>query len=68
MATYIDEMFDAKIVQQEGIVRRDKWSIDRNKGMFEKLLARCRKDQYHLIETGTQYVVLCNAGALKIYC
>jgi hypothetical protein len=61
MPSYLDEMFDAQIVAREGIVRRDKFNIDRY-GLFEKLLRRCRRENHHLIETGSQYVVLCNPG------
>jgi hypothetical protein len=65
MATYIQEMLNA--VEKEGIVRRNKEYIDRM-GLFRPLLARVRREQYHLIETGEQYIVICNPGALKIHC
>src|SRR5688572_21731179 len=49
--TYIEEMFKAEIVQKEGIIRRKKDYIDQM-GFFRQLLARVRREQYHLIETG----------------
>ncbi len=65
MATYLDEWFGAQAAKKDGIIRRDKWSIDKHERMFENLLARCRAQGFHLIETSTQYVVLCNAGEVR---
>jgi hypothetical protein len=68
IAKYIDEFFGAQAAKQNGIIRRDKWSIDRHRGMFQELRARCREHGFQLIETEPQYVVLCNAGDLKVHC
>jgi hypothetical protein len=67
MAKYIDELFQAEEVKKNGIVRRNKANFDRFSSLFE-LAARVRKEQFHLIETGDQYIVICNTGALKIHC
>jgi hypothetical protein len=67
MATYLEEMFDADTVKKQGIVRRSKMNIERFSSLRE-LVARVRKEQFHLIETGDQYIVICNPGALTIHC
>jgi hypothetical protein len=68
MTTYLDHWFGAQAAKTNGLIRRAKWSIDRHDGMFKKLLARCQREKFHLLETETQYVVLCNAGNLKVHC
>jgi hypothetical protein len=67
MNAWIDKMFDAKIVDKEGIVRRKKSDVHKQ-ASFKELLAYARDYQFHLIETGNQYIVICNAGAIKIHC
>jgi hypothetical protein len=64
---WIDNLFDAKIVKKEGIVRRNKSDV-RFYSSFDELLEQVRERGYHLIETGNQYVVLCNKGAITIHC
>jgi hypothetical protein len=32
------------------------------------LLEYVQDQQFHLIETGDQYIVVCNPGVLKIHC
>lgn len=34
----------------------------------EELLYEVRQRGFHLIETGNQFVVICNKGVLKIHC
>jgi hypothetical protein len=64
---WIEQMFDAQIVDREGIVRRKKRDVHRN-ASFESLLEYVREQDFHLIETGDQYIVVCNPGVLKIHC
>ena len=67
MNKWIEQMFGAQIVEKEGIVRRKKSDVHKN-ASFKILEKYCREQQYHLIETGNQYIVMCNAGALKVHC
>ncbi len=67
MGAWLDQMFDAQIVAREGIVRRKKSTVHKNSSLQE-LLEYCRDNQYHLIETGNQYIAICNAGAIKLHC
>lgn len=65
--SWVDQIFDAKIVKKDGIVRRKKAAVSRY-ASFDELLEQVKERGYHLIETGDQYVVFCNKGALKIHC
>lgn len=67
MSAWIDQMFDAQIVAREGIVRRKKEDVHQY-ASFNELIQRVRDEQYHLIETGDQYIVICNRGAVLIHC
>lgn len=60
-------MFGAQSVDKENIVRRKKSDVQKY-ASFAALLKRVRDEQYHLIETGDQYIVICNQGVLKIHC
>lgn len=64
---WILQIFDAQIVDREGIVRRKKRDVQRH-ASFEMLLEYVQDQQFHLIETGDQYIVVCNPGVLKIHC
>ena len=64
---WIEQMFDAQIVDREGIVRRKKRDVHHH-ASFESLLEYVREQDFHLIETGDQYIVVCNPGVLKIHC
>jgi hypothetical protein len=67
MSAWIDQIFEADIAKDNGVVRRAKAWVQQL-GSHEEFLVEVRKRGFHLIETGEQYVVLCNPGALKIYC
>ena len=65
MSQWIENIFTAKIATEEGVVRRKKTSVERY-ATREELIAEVRKRKFHLIETGDQYVIVCNTGAVKI--
>ncbi len=67
MTAWIDQIFDAKIVKKDGIVRRKRSAVSKH-ASFDELLDQVKERGYHLVETGDQYVVFCNKGALKIHC
>lgn len=67
MNAWIEQMFEAQIVEKEGIVRRKKRDVQKY-ASFNALLEYVHEQQYHLIETGDQYIVICNPGVLKIHC
>ena len=65
MSQWIENIFTAKIATEEGIVRRKKTTVARYASVDE-LMAAVRKRKFHMIETGDQYVIVCNSGAVKI--
>lgn len=65
MSQWIENIFTAKIATEQGIVRRKKTSVNRYASR-EELIAAVRKRNFHLIETGDQFVIVCNSGAVKI--
>jgi hypothetical protein len=67
MATYLDEMFQAKAVKEGGIVRRYKGNVDRFVP-FHRLLSRVQREKFHLVEVGDQYIIICNPGQIKLHC
>lgn len=67
MSKWLEQIFEAKIVKKEGIVRRKKSDVHYYSSLDE-LLEYVQENGWHLIETGNQYVVLCHTGAMKIHC
>jgi hypothetical protein len=67
VSKWLEQIFEAKIVKKEGIVRRKKSDVHYYSSL-EELLEYVQENGWHLIETGNQYVVLCHTGAMKIHC
>jgi hypothetical protein len=65
MSQWIDNIFSAKIATELGIVRRKITSVNRYASRDE-LISAVKKRNFHLIETGDQFVIVCNSGAVKI--
>lgn len=65
MSKWIESIFSARIATEEGIVRRKKTSVEKYASKKE-LVAAVKLRNYHLIETGDQFVIVCNSGAVKI--
>lgn len=63
---WIRQAFNAEIVQKEGLVRRKKDNVHKY-ASFDDLVEEVKSRNWHLIETGEQYVVLCNAGSIIIH-
>jgi hypothetical protein len=64
-AAWMARVFDAKIVDCGGIVRRFAASVDREIGraaFVQQVMMR----GFHLVECGDQFVVICNRGHIKI--
>ncbi len=57
----------AQLFDPTAIGRRSISDVDKFASLAE-LLAECRQRDYHLIETGEQFVVICNSGVIKIHC
>ena len=60
-------MFKAKAVKKGGVVRRKRKSVEKNASVAD-LEAVVKRRGFHMVETGDQYVILCNAGTFRVIC
>ncbi len=67
MSSWVDTMFGADQARNGGVVRRSIYDIDRL-GVLDEIVERAKEQNFHVIETGDQVVVLCHSGSLMIYC
>lgn len=65
MSQWVENIFSAKIATEDGVVRRKKTTVQRYASK-EELIAAVKKRRFHLIETGDQYVIVCNSGDVRI--
>lgn len=66
-AAWARQIFDSEAAKSGGIVRRSVRSVEQQIGR-ERLIAECRGRGFHLLETGDQFVIICNAGSLRMLC
>lgn len=64
--SWLEQIFDAKQIAKNGLVRRSVDDVHEN-ASFEILQEMTIENGFHLIETGGQYVILCNTGSLIIH-
>ena len=64
---WINDVFDAKAVSRGGIVRRAIRDVEREVGR-DFFTEEVRKRGFHLVECGGQFIVICNAGSMKVIC
>jgi hypothetical protein len=64
---WLAELFSAKAVQRGGIVRRAVHDVEREVGR-EALIGEVRRRGFHLVESGGQFIVICNAGQMRVIC
>ena len=64
---WIEEIFSAKAVSKGGVIRRDLAWIDREIGR-NRFVAEVRSRGFHLVETGGQWIVICNSGFFRVIC
>lgn len=62
---WVSQIFKAKAVTAGGIIRRKLASVLKY-GAMELLLQEVRKRGFHLIQTGDQLIIVCNAGNIQI--
>lgn len=65
MSKWIDQIFEAKIATTQGVVRRKKSTVQKYASIKE-LTDEVRRRGFHLVETGDQYIVVCNSGNIRI--
>ena len=64
---WIEQIFSAKVVEKAAVIRRDLRWIDREIGR-DLFLAEVQRRGFHLIETGGQWIVICNHGFFRVIC
>ena len=64
---WLNQLFSAQQASSGGIVRRNIDDMHKNSS-FPVLMAYVKERGFHLIETGDQYVIICNAGFIKLHC
>ncbi|MBN9104207.1 MAG: hypothetical protein J0I14_04315 [Propionibacteriaceae bacterium] len=68
MSAWVDQFFDADQARTGGVIRRSVYDIREHRGALDEIIDRAKEEDFHVIETGDQIVVLCHSGALTIYC
>lgn len=62
---WIKQWFDAKTTQKRGVVRRAKADIQKYTSLDLVKLEVQRRD-WHIVEVGDQWIVICNPGNVQI--
>jgi hypothetical protein len=62
----INQIFEAKAVKSGGIVRRKKANVEKFSSL-QYLLQEVKRRGVHLIESGDQYIIICNSGYFKLH-
>lgn len=63
---FINDMFRAKAAKSGGIVRRKIANVQKY-ASFQYLLKEVEARGFHLVETGDQYIVICNPGNFRLH-
>lgn len=64
---WLRKILSAQSVRRGGVVRRSVAWVEREIGT-EALIAEMRRRNFHMVETGGQYIIVCNAGAIRMIC
>lgn len=62
---WIDQIFAAKAVARGGVIWRNIAWVDAEVRR-DRFVSEVRKRGYHLVQTGQQFVVICNTGPIHI--
>ena len=65
--SWLAQAFGAKQVRKGNVISRAKKDVLRLVGERE-LKAEIKRRKYHLVTIGTQYVMFCNPGKMKVVC
>ena len=63
---WCEQVFEAKAVAKGGIVRRQIVDVERQVGRAY-VYHQLEKRGFHLVECGTQFIVICNGSALRVH-
>jgi hypothetical protein len=64
---WIQQIFRAKAARNGGIVRRKVESVKKYASLAQ-LRAEVRRRRFHMLQTGDQYLIICNDGFFKTIC
>ncbi|MCF6443365.1 N-(5'-phosphoribosyl)anthranilate isomerase [Nereida sp. MMG025] len=62
---WLQQLFHAKAAQNGGVIRRSVQDVERKVGR-DALELEVRRRQFHLIEAGGQFIVICSKGGLRV--
>jgi hypothetical protein len=66
MSAWTDQIFQAAIVSNGGIICRSKRSVLQY-ASFKELSRETKKRGFHLFRNGGQYVIICNKGNFRYF-
>ena len=64
---WVDAIFSARAAKNGGVVRRSVAWVEAEIGSHH-LISEVRRRGFHMIETGGQYVIVCNRAKVRIVC
>ena len=67
MNFWLEQVFNARAAQCGGVVRRNVHDVDRYSSEHQ-LIEAVKARGFHLVQTGDQFVVICNGGDLRLIC
>ena len=67
MSAWIEQRFDTWAADKGDVIRRNIVDVERFASRRE-LYAAVKDRDWHLVETGNQFIVICNSGEIKIHC
>ncbi len=66
-AQWFAQIFEAKAVRTGGVVRRKICDVERKVGR-SALEREVRRRGFHLVEAGTQFIIICSTGDVRLIC
>lgn len=64
---WIAQIFAAKAAGTGGVIRRAKPWVEREIGL-DRFVTEVRKRNFHLVECGSQLIVICHQGGMRLIC
>jgi hypothetical protein len=67
MSAWIDQIFEAAQASTGNVVRRAVADVEKYASINE-LVTEVRNRGFHLVQTGGQFVIICNEGSFQVFC
>ncbi len=64
---WLESIFNARATYCGGVIRRSVRDVERYASR-ESLIAAVKAKGFHLVETGDQFVIICNDGQITLIC